>query len=330
MADPLDVIRDRLVRCPLVDVLTGLLDGPRAHGAFLLRVLLSPPWSIRVCDEAPLSITAVVRGDAWFVPDEGPSQLLDEHDAGIVLGPDHYTVASHPGLEPQIVIHPGQRCTTVDGVDVHALMDQGVRTWGNDPDGATELVVGTYLLDTDVSRRLLGALPQQLVVRAGDLDPALLGVLAAELARDAPGQRAVLDRLLDLLLITTVRAWFDRSASDRPGWYAATSDPVVGHAVRVLHDDPSCPWTVASLAAKVGVSRSVLARRFTDLVGQPPIDYLTDWRMSLATDWLREPGATVSAVASKVGYSTPYAFSTAYKRARGITPAAVRRSVGVE
>jgi AraC-like DNA-binding protein len=311
----------------VMDVLTALLDGPRAHEAFHLRVLLSPPWSIRVCDEAPLAITAVVRGGAWFVPDRGEPRELGDGDVGLVLGPHHYTVASHPDLAPQIVIHPGQRCTTVDGIDVHALMDHGVRTWGNDPAGSTELVVGTYQLDADVSRHLLVALPQQLVVRTSDLDSPIVGVLAGELARDVPGQQAVLDRLLDLLLITTVRVWFDQPDSRPPGWYAANSDPLVGEALRLVHDHPSHPWTVASLAAKVGASRAAFARRFTDLVGQPPIDYLTEWRMTLATDLLGEPGTTVASVASKVGYSTPYAFSTAYRRARGVSPGMVKRAL---
>jgi AraC-like DNA-binding protein len=105
-----------------------------------------------------------------------------------------------------------------------------------------------------------------------------------------------------------------------PGWYRANSDPVVGPALRMLQNNPAHPWTVASLAAEAGASRAALARRFTDLVGEPPMAYLTEWRLTLAADLLLEPGATVGAVASQVGYGSPYALSTAFKRARGISP----------
>jgi AraC-like DNA-binding protein len=311
-----------------MDGLTGLLDGPRSHKAFLLRVLLTPPWSIRVCDEAPLAIVAVVRGTAWFVPDDAPPERLDAGDIGIVLGPDHYTMAADATLPADIVIHPGQRCTTVDGLDVHALMERGVRTWGNDPEGSTELVVGTYHLDSEVGRRLLSTLPRQLAVGADASTAGLVGLLAAELQREVPGQQAVLDRLLDLLLITALRAWFDAETANAPLWYAAGADPVVGAALRLIHDNPAAQWTVANLASKVGTSRSVLAKRFTELVGQPVMQYLTDWRMSLATDLLRQPGTTVASVAGQVGYTTPYAFSHAYKRVCGVRPGARRPDAG--
>ena len=147
-----------------------------------------------------------------------------------------------------------------------------------------------------------------------------MGLLAEEIVKDDPGQEAVLDRLLDLLLIAVLRAWFAREDADAPGWYRAYSDPVVGRALRLIHDDPARPWTVAELAAEAGVSRAALARRFTELVGEPPMTFLTDWRLSLAADLLLEPDATIGSVAHQVGYSTPFALSTAFKRVRGISP----------
>jgi AraC-like DNA-binding protein len=130
----------------------------------------------------------------------------------------------------------------------------------------------------------------------------------------------VLDRLLDLLLIAVLRAWFARPDGQPPGWYRAHADPVVGPALRLLHHNPAHPWTVATLAHEVDVSRAALARRFHELVGEPPMTFLTSWRIALAADLLREPGATIGSVAEQVGYGSPFALSTAFKRIRGISP----------
>lgn len=115
-------------------------------------------------------------------------------------------------------------------------------------------------------------------------------------------------------------AWFVRPEAEAPGWYQAHSGPVVGPALQLLHNDPSRPWTVATLASATGISRAALARRFNELVGEPPMTFLTTWRLTLAADLLREPGATVDSVARQVGYGSSFALSTAFKRVRGITP----------
>jgi AraC-like DNA-binding protein len=199
-------------------------------------------------------------------------------------------------------------------------MNLGVRTWGNDPAGSTVLLTGSYLLTGEVGERLLRALPPVVVLRRADWDSPLAGLLADELERDAPGQEAVLDRLLDLLLITALRAWFARPEAAPPTWYTASADPVVGRALALLHHNAAHPWTVASLAAATGVSRATLARRFADLVGEPPMAFLTGWRLALAADLLRDPDTTLGAVARQVGYGSPFALSTAYKRAHGVSP----------
>jgi AraC-like DNA-binding protein len=303
-----------------MDAVAGLLDGPRARGAFLLRSQLEPPWSMRIADEAPLCLIAVTRGEAWLLPEQGDAQRLRPGDVAVIRGPDAYVLADDPATEPQVVILPGQQCVTPDGQEVPLMAYMGVRTWGNSPVGSTVMLNGTYELEGEVSRRLLGALPPLIVLSNDSWESPLLGLLAEEIVKDEPGQEAVLDRLLDLLLIAVLRAWFARPDAQAPGWYRAYSDPVVGKALGLIHNDPAHPWTVAELAAEAGVSRAALARRFNELVGEPPVTFLTDWRLSLAADLLLEPGATIGSVAYQVGYATPFALSTAFKRVRGISP----------
>ena len=303
-----------------MDALAGLLDGPRARGAFLLRSSMDPPWSLRIQDEAPLTLVAVVRGQAWIVPGVGEPVRLDRGDVAVIRGPDPYTVADDPTTPPQAVIHPGQRCTSPDGQALTDMAELGVRTWGNSPNGAAVLLTGTYHLDGEVSQRLLRALPAVLALREGDWDCPLIPLLADEIVKDEPGQEAVLDRLLDLLLIAVLRTWFARPEAEAPGWYRASADPIVGPALKSLHHDPAHQWTVEELAKGAGVSRAALARRFNDLVGEPPMSFLTGWRIALAADLLLEPDATVGSVAAKVGYGSPFALSTAFKRLRGMSP----------
>ncbi|MFJ9525313.1 helix-turn-helix domain-containing protein [Streptomyces sp. SID5594] len=304
-----------------MDALAGLLDGPRARGAFLLRMVMEPPWAVRVADRAPICLMSVTRGAAWIVPPERAEPVrLVPGDIAVVRGPHPYTVADAPGTGPHALVGPGGLCTTLHGQPLSQEMVLGVRTWGNAAHGATAVLVGTYLMDGEISRRLLDALPPLLRLPADARTGPLLRLLDAEIAQDEPGQHVVLDRLLDLLLIAVLRGWFSRPGAEAPAWYRAMSDPVVGPALRFLQDDPAHPWTVASLAARAGVSRAGLARRFTELVGEPPMAYLTGWRLALAADLLRESDATVEAVGRKVGYSAPFAFSTAFKRVRGVSP----------
>jgi AraC-like DNA-binding protein len=303
-----------------MDAVAGLLDGPRARDAFLLRSSMDPPWSLRIQDEAPLTLVAMVRGEAWVVPDGAAAVALHGGDVAVILGPGHYTIAHDPAEPPQAIIHPGQVCTTLDGEELAEQWSRGVRTWGNAPDGATVMLTGTYELRSDVSQRLLRALPTLLVLRAQEWDCPVIPLLADEIVKEDAGQEAVLDRLLDLLLIAVLRAWFDRPEADPPGWYRAYGDPVVGHALRLLHHNPAHPWTVAELAHETGASRAALARRVQQLVGEPPMAFLTGWRIALAADLLREPGATIGSVAARVGYGSPFALSAAFKRVRGMSP----------
>lgn len=307
-----------------MDAIADLLDGPRARGAMLLRTVMDPPWSLRIEDHAPLTVVAVVRGAAWVVPTDGPPARITPGDVAVIRGPAPYTVADTAQTPPRVFIDEQQRCTTVEGEDLAEALGLGIRTWGNSPDGATSMLTGTYLQAGEISQRLLEALPPMLVLSAAEWNSPLIPLLASEISKDEPGQQAVLDRLLDLLLIAVLRAWFARPEAEPPRWYRALADPVVGHAVRLLQNAPAHPWTVATLAAEIGISRAALARRFSELVGEPPIAFLTDWRLAMAADLLREPGATIGSVAEQVGYGSPFALSAAFKRVRGVSPQAYR------
>ncbi|MFI6550340.1 AraC family transcriptional regulator [Streptomyces prunicolor] len=303
-----------------MDALAGLLEGPRARGAFMIRACFDPPWAVRIEDRAPLTVMLMVRGDAWITPDTGERVRLRAGDLAIARGPDPYTCGDTPDTAPQAVILPGAECHHPDGTPLNGSMDLGVRTWGDRLDGSTVLLIGTYLMRGEINGRLLDALPPLLTLPTEVWECPLTPLLMDEIVRDEPAQEVVLDRLLDLLVIAALRAWFSRPEAQAPAWYRALADPVVGRILRLLQDDPAHPWTVASLATKAGVSRAALARRFTTLVGEPPMSYLTAWRLALAADRLRDTEDTIGAIARQVGYGSAFALSSAFKRVYGVSP----------
>jgi transcriptional regulator GlxA family with amidase domain len=204
-----------------------------------------------------------------------------------------------------------------------------VRTCGASLEGPAVVLTGTYQVRAQASARLVRALPRVLVVpRTGRLWPTL-DLTVAEVERDEPGQQAVLDRLLDLLLLSALREWFARPDVQPPAWYRALGDPVVGSALRLLHAEPARPWTVAEFADEAGVSRATFARRFTELVGEPPMAHLTGWRLCLAADLLASSDATVEAVARRVGYESGFGLRVAFKRVYGTRPSEHRAAAAV-
>ena len=281
---------------------------------------MDPPWSVSIEDQAPLSLVSVVSGQAWVIREGNAPVRLGPGSVAVMRGPAPYSFADDPATPVQVVIHPGQHCTTPDGQDLAQAMDLGVRSWGNSPAGSTSMLIGTYERHSEIGRQLLSVLPPLVVMPADAWDSPLLPLLAEEIVKDEPGQAAVLDRLLDLLLVAVLRAWFSQHQAQAPGWYRAQGDPVVGRALRMLQNNPAQPWTVATLAGQIGVSRATLARRFAQLVGQPPMTFLTAWRLALAADLLREPDTTIAAAARQVGYSSAFALSASFKRVRGMSP----------
>jgi AraC-like DNA-binding protein len=327
MAERIENLRHRLVWAGM-DRVTALLDGPRARSAFVLRSQLDPPWAMSIRDEAPLTVAAVVKGDAWIVQ-AGRTAHLEPGAVAMIVGPGHYLVTSDPALEPDVIIWPGQRCETIDGESLALSMRLGVRSWGHSLTASTVLFTGTYEHRSSIAADVLADIDTPAVVQR-PTDDALLALLGRELANDTPGQQALLDRLLDALTVDVLRGWYDQQAANAPAWWAGHRDPIVGRALELLHDEPERAWTIASIARAIGVSRAHLARRFTDVVGEPIIAYLTRWRLSLAADLLTQPGATVTNVADRVGYASPYALSTAFKRRYGISPHQHRTALSLQ
>ncbi|WP_094270999.1 AraC family transcriptional regulator [Rhodococcus sp. OK302] len=309
-----------------MDALSMMLSGSRAEGAFLLRSLLDPPWSLRIEDHAPVTVLAVLHGSAVVISDTGQTENLATGDVALLRGPDSYTVADHPDTPIHVIIDEMQNCTAVDGSPLEDMSVLGIRTWGNSTNGQTVMLTGTYRLDSYVSRQILDSLAPVAVVRRSTETESMTTLLGQQISADGPGQEVLLDRLLDLVLISTVRTWFTKHPDHAPQWITAYEDPVIGHALRLMHNRPEHRWTVESLAHETGCSRAAFARRFTAQLGIGPVGYLTQWRLSVAANLLADPSRTVSSIAREVGYSSPFALTTAFTRHHGMSPRSFREA----
>ncbi|HEY3561899.1 MAG TPA: AraC family transcriptional regulator [Kribbella sp.] len=300
-----------------MDVLSELLQRAQATDALVRQVIARGPWSMTYADAPSLSVVATLGGSACLRLDDGVPRMLEAGDIALITGVGSYTIADDPQTPAYYVIRDGRKYT-VDG-DPVSREYLAPRTYGDGLPGSTTMVRGAYDLRGGVGDRLLALLPSLAVVLATPSTRPALDLLTTEIAREQPGQDAVLRRLLDFVLVLALRAWCARPEA-LPSWYQALSAPGVGDALRCIHEDPARRWSVAELAAKVGLSRATFAARFTKLVGQPPLTYLTMWRMTLAADLLRTTTATVATVARQVGYEDPFAFSVAFKRTYGQPP----------
>ena len=252
-----------------------------------------------------------------MLPGEDCPTLLRAGDTAIVRGPLTFSFVDAFGSDPDVPCE--EMCHSESPAGPPLDMDEA-------PEGSTALLVAEFPVRGEVGGRLLDVLPPVLVVPADPSCEDVLDFIATEIRAQRPGQQVVLERLLEWVLVCTLRAWFDSPSSAAPAWYHAMSDPIVGVALRAIHDDHAQPWTVASLASAAGVSRASLAKRFTDLVGEPPLAYITGWRMAVAADLLADPSSTVSGIARQVGYADTFGFSAAFKRTRGVSPSDFRRA----
>ncbi len=309
-----------------MDPLVHLIDGPRARSAFTLRVVMSPPWALDIRDGAALALVVVTSGRLWLRREGTEPLPAGPGDVILVRGPEPYLVSDRPDTPRSTIVYPGNRCTSLDGEPVHLTMSHGVGTWGNDPEGPDSMILGSYEDTGEIGRLALEALPPLAVLPAGSVDPAVVSLLTREITTARVAQSALNDRLLDCLLVMTVRAWLESHPGTAPNWLSARHDPVVAHALDLVHEHPARSWALESLAGECAVSRATLAARFQRAVGSPPMSYLRTWRLTLARDLLlAEPDLGLEALAARVGYGSAFAFSTAFKNHVGTSPSQYRR-----
>lgn len=207
--------------------------------------------------------------------------------------------------------------------------------WHHGGGGAlTSILMGCFEFDMRVKNPLVESLPGVMYLKAEQLqsEPWLdttMRFLASETASNRPGSDILVGRLTDMLFIQIVRAFMTqhKDCAGSTGWLKGLADPEIGAALRLIHEKPSAPWTVATLAKEVGMSRTTFAVKFANLMTSTPMDYLTSWRMQEAVSLMEQGEESVSAIASAVGYTSEAAFAKAFKREIGAAPGAFRRNV---
>ncbi len=288
-----------------------MLQRSRARGAAFSRSTLHGEWAVRFPIDGALAIHVIVDGEmvAWIDDPARPVRVTGGDVLLLRASPHH--LGSETGvpavpfrdlLGPTMVARRARLGTPADGPPA-------------------DFCCGAYLFEGDLSAPLLQSLPDLVRLRpsAGSPLRVTVDLLVAEMSGEGPGQQALLDRLLDVALVQALRAWFGQ-ADDVPGWYRAMDDPALAPALRAVHADPAQPWTVARMAREAALSRSNFARRFTDVVGVPPVQYLTDWRIALAKERLRDTSDSLAAIAAGVGYASEFSFASAFKRQVGLPP----------
>ncbi|MFE3102407.1 AraC family transcriptional regulator [Nocardia tengchongensis] len=303
-----------------MDPLSKLLSGIRAEGAVVTHAVMPAPWTIRFADCAPLTMITVMRGGGTLLLPDGGSRTLETGDTALVRGPGEFRLVS--GESDAVAPTEYEiSCFTTDSECAGEELT-GIH-WGGDAD-ATALMVGAYRTSFRRHERLLRALPPVLVVREDYESCGWYEQAAASAVGQSAGSQAMMDRLLDWSLVCTLRTWFEQAGPDAPTWFRGLADPVIAPALQAIHTTPGAPWTVASLATEAGVSRALFAKRFTAVMGRPPLTYLTESRMDEAEELLADTDHTVAHIARSVGYADPFGFSAAFKRHRGLSPTAFR------
>ncbi|WP_067794812.1 AraC family transcriptional regulator [Nocardia beijingensis] len=293
----------------LSEAIAAIRTGSPASGLFIRHA----PWGRRYPVVPGAGFHVVLQGSCWVVPPDGEPMALG---AGDVLfmprGADHDLVDSLDSPVTETAL-PGEP---------REIVGPGVRT---------ALLCGAYELGRGRTHPILDELPEfiHLPARPGR-HPALRGavdLLAAEIAEPRQGSDAAVPAILETLLLFILRAWFDEQADLRSsGWAGAFADPAVAAVLRAVHEEPARAWTVADLGDIAGVSRATLARRFLATVGEPPLAYVTRWRMLTAARLLRDTDSSLAAVARRVGYTSEFAFAKAFKREYGLAPGGYRRA----
>jgi AraC-like DNA-binding protein len=328
------------------DILSDVLRAVRLRGAVFYYIKGSSPWvaeappareiipGIMPGVEHMLEFHGVVEGACWAGLIGEPSVRL--HAGDVILFPqgDAHTIGSAPGMrapkvEKEIYFAPRPPQLPY-ALSLKDPATETMRLDGGGGDDAT-IVCGFLGLDARPFNPILAALPRVLHVSGRTLGPdswvaSFLKAAVAESNQKRAGGEAVLERMSEMLFVEVLRRYLDGLPDDQTGWLAAMRDPAIGRVLGLLHETPDKPWTLESLSAEAAMSRSTLHERFVHFIGQPPMQYLTQWRMQVASRLLRDTTAKVIEIASSVGYESEAAFSRAFKREVGASPAAWRVS----
>lgn len=315
------------------DVLSDVLRAVRLTGAIYFDFELTSPWvaeappsreiaaKVMPGSQRVIEYHLVARGACWGHAVGQEPIRLNEGDLIVFPQGDAHVMSSAPGMRAKPDMAAFARQTT----PLPMMYELG----GGGPDRA-RVVCGFLGLDERPYNPLLAALPNVIHLSAAGANSGAsgLGTLLAMAVKESGSARAggenVLARLSELVFVEAVRRYLETLPPAQTGWLAGLRDPVVGQSLAALHGEPSQGWTVDRLARLVGLSRSVFAERFTEMVGEPPMQYLALWRMQLASRLLME-GGRVAEVAAAVGYESEAAFSRAFKKLVGQAPATWRR-----
>jgi len=298
------------------DPLSELLRVAGVRGSLISRATLGDAFGVAAPPQARAIFHVPVKGHGW----------VRAGDQVVEIGPGD--VAVLPKGAAHVVSDTADRRPVPIGRYPRAVADGGLPLLHNDVDDIElDLLCGTFALGSPAARWVTEAMPELLVVRGSDatrsyLD-ATVALLAGEVAWGGPGAAIVSDRLVEVLVVHIVRGWATQSGADHPGWVAGIQDPHIGRVIGAVHQRPSQPWTLPSMAKVAGLSRTRFVKRFTDRVGVPPGAWLTEWRMAVAQRALSD-GAAVAEAAAAVGYASEASFTRAFKRVAGTTPTAWR------
>jgi AraC-like DNA-binding protein len=321
------------------DALSDVLKTVRLTGATFFDVVAKAPW---VAEQPPreMVLPKILPGAAhliaYHVVTEGRcfANIVGEEPIPLEAGEvivftkgDPHVMSSSPGMRANPVAPDA-----LDAVPANQL--PFLINYGGDGPTTTKLVCGFLACDAQPFNPLLDNLPP--VIKAGDAkgsDAPWLGqfirLAMSESADKRAGGESVLAKLSELMFIEVVRRHLESLPPEQAGWLAGLRDPFVGKALSLMHGGPARNWTIEELARDVGLSRSVLAERFADLVGMPPMHYLARWRMQIAAGLLSNGRYHMAAVAAEIGYGSEAAFSRAFKKMVGVSPSAWRRRPGV-
>ncbi len=311
-----------------MDALTDILESVHLHGSVYCRSELTAPWGMAVPQSDTAQFHVVRRGRCWLTLDDDPGfepLLLEVGD--VVLLPHGH---AHRVLDdPATTAVPLQRLLACHLPAAGPTGGQGPLTYGGGG-AAVTLICGYFTFDAGAVHPLLSVLPPVVPVRgeggrARSWLVSTLDLIAEEASAGRPGGEILINRLTEALFIQVIRAHLSEQAQPDPSWLAGLQDPHIAAALGWIHREPGTRWTVETLAGRVGMSRSAFSARFRQLVGEPPLSYLTRWRMQVAANHLRDDRLTLPEIADAVGYQAEASFSKVFKRLWGVAPAAFRR-----